>query len=221
MNPLNGIVMSIEPSRQSRVAGWLGAAFMLMIALPVSSSAQSPGGYGPPSSGGYGPGGGGGGYGPGGGGMRRGGGGYMGRHGGEHRMPSPSELEGPATPAMMRDSVKLNEDQLKQYSQRYSTYIAGTRATRDSLRTQMLAVRSTFQSGNREAARGQLGDVQEQWKQLSDKDKKFNEGLKDILNKDQQKRYKKMQEDRVKAERDQWRRDRVPDANGESGENGR
>jgi hypothetical protein len=38
--------------------------------------------------------------------------------------------------------------------------------------------------------------------------------LKDILTKDQQKRYQKWKDDRKKAERDQWRRERVPDANG-------
>jgi hypothetical protein len=148
--------------------------------------------------------------------MRPRGGGMMGRHGGdgEHRLPSPSEIEGPASPAIMHDSMGLNSDQVKQYSERYASHMAATQASRDTLRTEVEAMRNAFQSGDRGAARGQMGDVQQEWKQLSDKDKKFDDGLKDILNKDQQKRYKKWKDARDKADPDQWRRDRVPDANG-------
>ena len=85
-------------------SSWIGLTLIFVLALPVSSFAQGgPGGYGPPGAPGAG------GYGPGGGtGMRHGGGGggFRGsRGGGEHRMPSPSEIEGPPAPAIMRDSI--------------------------------------------------------------------------------------------------------------------
>ena len=193
------------------VSSWLGLNLILLVALPASSLAQSgPGGYDPPGAPGAG------GYGPGGGGMRpRGGGGFMGRHGGgEHRMPSPSELEGPPSPAIMRDSISLNTTQVQEYSKRYADHMASTTAERDSLRTAVQAARAAFEEGDRAAARQRGQSIGQQWKDLSDRDKKFDQGLKDILTKDQQKRYQKWKDDRKKAERDQWRRERVPDANG-------
>jgi Spy/CpxP family protein refolding chaperone len=189
-------------------SSWLAVTLILVLAFPGSSFAQSPGGYGPPGAGGYG---------PSGGGMRprSGGGGFMGHGGGEHRMPSPSELEGPPSPAVMRDSISLDANQVQEYSKRYADHMASTRTERDSLRTAVQAARTAFESGDRAAARERGQSIGQQWKDLSDQDKAFDKGLKDILTKDQQKRYQKWKDDREKAERDQWRRQRVPDANGQ------
>jgi hypothetical protein len=190
----------------------LGLGLILALVIPISSFAQSgAGGYGPPPPGA-------GGYGPDGGGIRPrgGGGGYMGRHGGgEHRMPTTSDLEGPPSPAIMRDSISLNTTQVQQYAKRYADHMASTSVERDSLRTEVQAARAAFQDGDRTAGRERGQTIGQQWKDLSDRDKAFDKGLKDILSKDQQKRYSKWKDDRDKAERDQWRRDRVPDATGQ------
>jgi hypothetical protein len=106
----------------------------------------------------------------------------------------------------MRDSINLSPDQLKQYARRYADHMAATRPTRDSLRTTMQAVRSAFERGDRSAAREQRDIVERQSKDLADRDKTFDKGLKDILSKDQQKRYQKWKENREKEERDRWRR---------------
>lgn len=136
--------------------------------------------------------------------------------GGQHRMPSPSELEGPPAPAVMRDSVKLDQGQAQKYAKRYADYAASTRAERDSLRTAVEAVHTAFEEGDRSAAREQVASIGPRWKALSDRDKAFDKGLNDILSKDQQKWYEKWKDERAKAERGQWRKDRVPDANGQA-----
>jgi Spy/CpxP family protein refolding chaperone len=137
--------------------------------------------------------------------------------GGEHRLPSPEAIEGPPSPALMRDSLKLDQDQLQRYAQRYGNHMAATRGVRDSLRTTMASIRASFENGDRSAIREQRTTVERQWKELADQDKNFDKGLKDILSKDQQKRYQKWKDKREKAARDQWRRDRVPPAGGGEG----
>jgi len=166
----------------------LGLFLILMIGAVSSSPAQSsPGGYGPGSPG-----------------MRPGGGyGHFPR-GGEHRMLSPEAIEGPPSPAVMRDSIGLNGSQLQGYARRYENHMANTKAARDSLRTEVQAMRAAFGSGDRSAARDQRDRVQQQSKELGKQDEDFDNGLKDILTKDQQKQYKKWKENREKAERAQW-----------------
>jgi Spy/CpxP family protein refolding chaperone len=105
----------------------------------------------------------------------------------------------------MRDSIKLTGEPLQQYTTRYGNYMASTKPVRDSLRTTMEDIRASFENGDRSAIREQRTTVDRQWKDLSDRDKNFDKGLKDILTKDQQKRYKKWKDDREKAARDQWR----------------
>jgi hypothetical protein len=186
---------SPKPSTGSRLTIMAGVLFVLAIGFVGSPYAQSgPGGYGP------------GGYGPRGPGTYHGGERMGPPHGGGHRMLSRLAIEGPPSPAVMRDSINLSPDQLKQYARRYADHIAATRPTRDSLRTTMQAVRSAFERGDRSAAREQRDIVERQSKDLADRDKTFDKGLKDILSKDQQKRYQKWKENREKEERDRWRR---------------
>lgn len=128
----------------------------------------------------------------------------------EGRMPSPNALEGPPSPAIMRDSVGVTGDQLGQYSGLYANHAAATRSLRDSLRTSMQSMRSAFQSGDRSEARTRHEAVEHQWKELSTRDQAFDKSLKGVLTKDQQKRYDKWKDDREKAARAQWHRQRRP-----------
>lgn len=154
-----------------------------------------------------------GGYGPGGPGTVRGSDGWGGDDrgrppGSEHRMLSREAIEGPPSPALMRDSIGLSQDQLQRYSERYGNHMAATRSLRDSVRTTMKAMRSAFESGDRSTAREQRDVIERESKELSKRDTDFDKGLKDILTKDQQKRYQKWKENRKKTERDQWTRER-------------
>jgi hypothetical protein len=145
-----------------------------------------------------------GGYGPEGGGRPgcMGGGQRMGKPGGGGDMPSPAKIEGPASPAIMRDTVGLSDEQLKRYATRYANHMAATQPVRDSLRSSMQEIRAAFESGDRSAVEGRRSEVQRQWKDLSKRDKEFDKALEDLLSKDQEKRYQKWKEAREKAARE-------------------
>jgi Spy/CpxP family protein refolding chaperone len=122
-----------------------------------------------------------------------------------HRMGGMAVVEGPASPEVLRDTVQLSGDKLQQYTKRYDAYMASTKSARDSLRTNLQAVRSAFQSGDRAAARDQRNLVKHQAQDLSKRDQQFEKDLNSLLTKDQQKRYSKWKDDREKSERSRWR----------------
>jgi hypothetical protein len=122
-----------------------------------------------------------------------------------HNMQRSASLDGPLSPAVLQDSIQLSGKALQQYTQRYESYIASTRATRDSLRASMQAAHAAFEKGDRSEAQSRREGLEMQWKKLADQDKKFEAGLKDILTKDQQARYQQLQEKRKQEARDQWR----------------
>jgi Spy/CpxP family protein refolding chaperone len=120
-----------------------------------------------------------------------------------------STLEGPPSPGFMRDSIQVSGKQLQQYTQSYDSYTASTKGTRDSLRTSVQAVRAAYQSGDRAQARTRRESVESQWKQLADKDKKFEDGLKNVLTKEQDTRYQQWRQKRKEEAREQWRQRRT------------
>jgi Spy/CpxP family protein refolding chaperone len=119
-------------------------------------------------------------------------------------MPSPNALEGPPPPATMHDSIGVTGEHLTRYARLYANHTAATQPLRDSLRTTMKNMRSAFQSGDRSEARTRHQAAEQEWKELSTRDKAFDKALKDVLTKDQQKRYAKWKDDREKAAREQW-----------------
>jgi hypothetical protein len=188
-----------RPSLPIRALIWVAVPVLLVLGLVRSPFAQSaPGGYGPGS-------------GPGMGRMR--GGDRMGPPGGEHRTQVLEAIEGPLAPAVIQDSVGVSSTQLEEYARRYANLMAGTRPERDSLRTTMQTMRTAFEQGDRAAARNQRGTIERQSKMLLDRDKDFEKGLKDLLSKDQQKRYQKLRQNREKEARDRWQQDQpAPEA---------
>ena len=187
-----------QSSLPLRVAIWFSLALFFLCGFAGSPSAQSgPGGYGAGSDGGFRP---------------RGGGHRFGqpRSGG---MPSLEAIEGPPSPAIMRDSIGVNSEQLQRYSQLYANHSAATQPLRDSLRTTMQAMRAAFESDDRSVGRERHEAVQQQWKELSQRDKTFDKALKDVLTKDQQKRYQKWKADREKAARVRWHGERPGQGN--------
>ena len=122
-----------------------------------------------------------------------------------HHMQRSATLDGPPGPAVLRDSIQLSGQALQQYTQRYDSHMASTKASRDSLRASMQAARDAYEKGDRSEAQSRRAGLEKQWKQLADQDKKFEAGLKDILTKDQQTRYQQLQDKRKQEARDQWR----------------
>src|SRR6187455_505722 len=122
-----------------------------------------------------------------------------------HHMQRSSTLDGPPAPAVLRDSIQLSGKALQQYTQRYDSHMASTKASRDSIRAGMQAARDAYEKGDRSEAQSRREGLEKRWKQLADQDKKFEAGLKDILTKDQQTRYQQLQDRRKQEARDQWR----------------
>jgi hypothetical protein len=118
-----------------------------------------------------------------------------------HRMAVMAAAEGPASPAILRDTVQLSGDKLQQYTKRYDAYMASTKVARDSLRANLQAIRSAFQSGDRSAARDRRDLVMHQADDLSKRDQQFEKDVRSLLNQDQQKRYDKWKDDRQKNQR--------------------
>jgi Spy/CpxP family protein refolding chaperone len=116
-------------------------------------------------------------------------------------------FQGPPQPEIMRDSIGVSDGSLQRYTQRYQEYMAATKQSRDSVRANMQAMRTAFESGNRSEARARHETIERQVKQLAERDKKFDEGLKDILSKDQQNRYQEWRKSREKRTRHHWRHD--------------
>ena len=58
-------------------------------------------------------------------------------------------VAGPASPAILHDTVGLSGAKLQQYSKQYDTYIASTKVARDSLRSNLQAIHSAYESGDR------------------------------------------------------------------------
>jgi hypothetical protein len=170
---------------------------VLVMGLTTSAVAQyTPGAPQPGATGGgtYGPGSGSDGGRP----MR--GGGRMGAPADRSSMPTPSRIEGPATPAVMHDTIGVTGEPMDRYAVIYANHMATTGPARDSLRSSMKEMREVFQTGGRDAARKMGSDLRRQWKDLSKRDQEFEKALKDLLSKDQQKKYKKWKEAREKAE---------------------
>jgi hypothetical protein len=124
-----------------------------------------------------------------------------------HRMGGMA-LEGPASPAILRDTVQLTGAKLQQYTKQYDAYMASTKVARDSLRASFQSMRSELDRGDRDSARDRRDVLRRQSQDLSKRDQQFEKDVKGLLNKDQQKRYDKWKDDRQKNARTRWRHDR-------------
>jgi hypothetical protein len=136
-----------------------------------------------------------------------------------HRMEALEAAVGPASPAILRDTVQLSGAKLDQYTKQYNAYIASTRVMRDSLRNNLQTMRSAFQSGDRSRAGEQRDVAMRQAQDLQKRDQEFEKSVKPLLDQNQQKRYDTWKNDRQKNAHERWRGehpdsspDRVPQA---------
>jgi hypothetical protein len=121
---------------------------------------------------------------------------------------------GPVAPTIMRDSIGLTGSALEQYTRRYNSHMAATKAARDSLRNAMEAVRSSARSGDHSAARERRGALRGRFEELARQDQQFEANLKDLISEDQQKRYTEWQDKQRDLARKRWRRGHRPDRGG-------
>lgn len=140
-----------------------------------------------------------------GGGRREGGmGGAYGRPEMEPAPPLPGAvLEGPPDSATARTALALSDSQASQYAQAYHAFMASTRQSRDSAQVATDKMNDRLATGDRAAATFYAQRLQDIGKSLRDRQDKFDDGLHAFLTKDQQKFYKKWEDDaeRVAQER--------------------
>src|SRR5215208_3823507 len=125
-----------------------------------------------------------------------------------------SRLNGPPAPAFMRDSLQVSGKQLQQYTQRYDSHMAATKALRDSVRSSLQTAHAGYEKGDRSEAVSERERIQQQWKKLAEQDKEFEDGLKSVLTKDQQTRYQQWKDKRKQEAHDQWRQHRAEGGQG-------
>jgi hypothetical protein len=161
------------------------AAVLLMAAAPAHAQYPTGGGMGGGMGGG----------GMGGGGMGRGAG--VGRRaagmrqgGGMMALPTPEELEGPPNASAVVEVLGLDPSDSARYESAYDAHMSATAPARDSLRSEMDSLRSSFRGGDREAGRVHARAAQRIWKNLSQQDDNFDKSLKSILTKDQFRQYR-------------------------------
>ena len=132
-------------------------------------------------------------------------------HDSPHHGPRPAMRSlGPVSPEILRDSIGVTGAKLDQYTKKYQSYMASTKPARDSLRNELASARSAYQKGDTTALRNKRPEIRKQAQALRDRDRKFEEGLKDILSSDQQKRYASWKESQMKlaqARMHDWRKE--------------
>ena len=140
------------------------------------------------------------------GGGRRGGmgGGGYGRPEGEPPPPLPGAvLDGPPDSATARSALALSDSQAVRYALVYDAFMAETKPSRDSAQVATDKMNDRLATGDRAAALFYAQRLQEIGRSLKDRQDKFDDGLKAFLTKDQQKTYKRWEDDaeRVAQER--------------------
>ena len=132
-----------------------------------------------------------------------------GRPGGGMEFPTQEEVEGPPTPAALKDLIALDEAGSARYTALYTSHMDSTRTVRDSLRSALKWLRDARDNGDREGMRAafrQHGpDVRRLWKDLSKRDEAFDKSTKEILTKDQRKKLEQWQDQQEKERADEQR----------------
>ncbi|HEX4633929.1 MAG TPA: RidA family protein [Gemmatimonadales bacterium] len=140
-----------------------------------------------------------------GGGRREGGG--MSGYGRPEMEPAPplpgAVMEGPPDSAAARTALALTDSQALKYAQAYTAFMASTRQSRDSAQVATDKMNDRLATGDRAAATFYAQRLQDIGKSLRDRQDKFDDALRAFLTKDQQKSYKKWEDDaeRVAQER--------------------
>ena len=141
------------------------------------------------------------------GGGRRGGGGMGGAYGRPDAAPAPplpgAVLDGPPDSSTARSALALSDSQATRYAALYDAFMTQTKPSRDSAQLATDKMNDRLATGDRAAALFYAQRLQDIGRSLRDRQDKFDDGLKAFLTKDQQKAYKKWEEDaeRVAQER--------------------
>lgn len=112
-------------------------------------------------------------------------------------------LDGPPDSAAARSALALTDSQAVKYALSYRSFMTATKQSRDSAQVATDKMNDRLATGDRAAATFYAQRLQDIGKSLRDRQDKFDDGLRSFLTKDQQKAYKKWEDDaeRVAQER--------------------
>jgi 2-iminobutanoate/2-iminopropanoate deaminase len=112
-------------------------------------------------------------------------------------------MDGPPDSATARSALALTDSQAVRYTALYNAFMAATKSSRDSAQTARDKMNDRLATGDRAAATFYAQRIQDIGRSLRDRQDKFDDSLKGVLSKDQQKAYKKWEDDaeRVAQER--------------------
>ena len=131
-----------------------------------------------------------------GGGRREGG---MGGYGRPELEPAPAlpgaVLDGPPDSVTARNALALSDSQAGRYAEAYHAFMAATLPSRDSVQLFRDRMNDRLATGDRAAALFYAERLQDLGKSLRERQDKFDDGLRAFLTKDQQKAYRKWEDD--------------------------
>lgn len=112
-------------------------------------------------------------------------------------------LDGPPDSVTARSALALTDSQAVKYAQAYRSFMAATKQSRDSAQVATDKMNDRLATGDRAAATFYAQRLQDIGKSLRDRQDKFDDGVRSFLTRDQQKAYKKWEDDaeRVAQER--------------------
>src|SRR5215467_11087257 len=118
---------------------------------------------------------------------------------GRERYPVPSlpgaELQGPPDTATLRSIATVSDSQMARYAVLYDSFMVATRPQRDSATVATDKMNARLDGGDRAAAQFYAEELQDLGKTLRSRQDKFDDRLRDVLNGDQMKAYKRWEDD--------------------------
>jgi Spy/CpxP family protein refolding chaperone len=112
----------------------------------------------------------------------------------------PVVAEGPPPPTEFATITSVADTQ--RYATLYGRFMANTKPERDSLAAARTAMRNAFEDHDREAGRGQMSLLKSLGDDLAKQQETFDNALKEMLKKDEWKKYQNWRADRRKEAED-------------------
>lgn len=104
-------------------------------------------------------------------------------------------LDGPPDSVTARNALTLSDSQAGRYAQAYHVFMAATLPSRDSAQSFAERMNDRLATGDRAAALFYAERLQDLGKSLRERQDEFDDGLRAFLTKDQQKAYRKWEDD--------------------------
>ncbi|HET7790282.1 MAG TPA: hypothetical protein VFK78_05735 [Gemmatimonadales bacterium] len=114
------------------------------------------------------------------------------------RLPTEDQLQGPPDPGFVADRFELDTAEAVAYQQVYDSFMAVTEAERDTALSGRRTIQAAFERRDFAAARGDIPLVLQLGDDLDQKEKRFDERVKQVLSSKHFKAYRDWKDDQRK-----------------------